>query len=440
MPLKIRLIPWFLTVSFLSSLLLSSACTEEQENVPRPPGQELRSSKQRITVPNVQDTDVDLQVAGNTAFALDLYTQLRANNQDNLFFSPHSIEVALAMTWAGARTGTEAAMAGTLHFELDQAHLHPFFNYLDLEFSSSPGSGDDPGEGRFELNIINKIWGRLGTEFLDGFLDVLAENYGTGLYLLDFEHDPKGSAEKINAWVEQITNRRILDLLPPGSISKATVLVLVNAIYFNAAWQYPFKEERTRDGTFHTADGRDVQVSMMNQTEEFPCEEGDGYQAVELPYHGEDFSMLILAPDLGTLDTFERQLTASFLELVRSSLYHGNLVELTMPSWQLEGKTFSLKEMLTNLGMEIAFDPQSADLSGMNSDGPLWIDDVLHQAFVKVDESGTEAAASTAVIVEGDSSMPPMGPEIILDRPFIYLILDRATGQILFVGRVVDPS
>jgi len=436
MLLKVRLHRWII---FVSLSLILSGCTE-QENVSRPPGEELRSSKQRITAPVVQDSDVDLQVAGNTAFALDLYNQLRAGSQDNIFFSPHSIEVALAMTWAGAGTQTETAMANTLHFELDQTRLHPFFNHLDLEFSSS--GDDDSDEGQFELNIINKIWGRVGVEFLGGFLDVLAENYGTGLYLLDFENDPGGSAEKINAWVEQVTHQRILDLLPPGSISKATVLVLVNAIYFNAAWRWPFKEELTSDQTFHAADGRDVQVSMMHQTEEFPYEEGDGYQAVELPYHGQDFSMLILAPDLGTLDAFEGQLTASFIDVVRSSMYHGNLVELSMPRWQLEGETVRLKEMLSNLGMEVAFDDQAADFCKMTNEycGRLWIDDVLHQAFVKVDESGTEAAASTAVIMEGDGSMPDMGPKITLDRPFIYFILDRTTGQILFMGRVVDPS
>jgi len=435
MPPKVRLCRWIVTVSMF---LISSGCTE-QEKVLAPPGEELRSSKQRITAPVVQDADVDLQVAGNTAFALDLYNQLRANSQGNIFFSPHSIEVALAMTWAGAGSQTETAMAGTLHFELDQARLHPFFNYLDLEFSSS--GDDDSDDGRFELNIINKIWGRLGVDFLDGFLDVLAEHYGTGLYLLDFASDPEGSAGEINAWVEEVTRKRIVELLPPDSISGDTVLVLVNAIYFNAAWHLPFEEERTKDGTFRTADGRDVTVPMMNQTDEFPYEEGDGYQAVELPYHGQEFSMLILAPNPGTLDAFESQLTPSFIEVVRSSMYHGNQVELTMPRWQLKGESVRLREMLSSLGMGVAFNPLTADFCGMSEKfcGNLWIEEVVHQAFVWVDESGTEAAAATAVIME-DGSMPDMGPKITLDRPFIYFILDRTTGQILFMGRVVDPS
>ncbi len=344
------------------------------------------------------------------------------------------------MAWAGARGSTEADMATTLHFELDQAHLHPVFNYLDLMFSSSDEVEDESDEGRFQLKIINTIWGRLDFEFEEEFLDVLAVNYGTGLYLLDFEKDPEGSTDAINEWVGQVTRDRIQNLIPSGVINGETLMILVNAIYFNATWRSQFDEEATRDGSFHTADGRTVSVPMMHQQEKFPYVVGEGYQAVELFYHGGGFSMLILAPDLGTLDAFEQQLSASSLDLVRSSMVEGLVVELTMPRWQQEGATFSLKEMLSKLGMEIAFDSFSADFSGMYSGGLVWIDEVLHQAFVKVDESGTEAAAATAVIMDMDGGMPAMGPPITLDRPFIYFIMDHATGQILFMGRVVDPS
>jgi len=175
----------------------------------------------------------------------------------------------------------------------------------------------------------------------------------------------------------------------------------------------------------------------MNKESEMAYAEEQGYQAVEIPYDGFELSMLILVPDLGTLETFEQGLNASFLDQVESSMQWG-VVDLIMPRWELDGETFSLKQMLMGLGMEIAFTPQ-ADFSGMNGSTSLAIQDVLHQAFVKVNEAGTEAAAATAVIV-GDTSVPPAGPEITLDRPFIYLIKDLPTDQILFVGRVVDPS
>ncbi len=423
---------------FAFSLL---ACAGSGDNGPDPivdpPGTELRSDKQRITAPDVDAADLEVQVAGNTAFALDFYNQLRADSDDNIFFSPHSIEVALAMTWAGAREQTEADMAGALHFELDQDRLHPVFNHIDLELiSRGEGAEGADGEG-FRLNVINAIWGQTGYTFLDAFLDVLAEHYDAGLRLMDFVADPEGAAEEINAWVAEVTEGRIEDLIPPGAITVYTKLVLVNAIYFNAAWASPFEEEFTSDGPFHTLDGQTVQVPMMHQEFEFPYAEGEGFQAVELPYDGNELSMLILVPDQGTLATFEAGLDAQFLDDLSGSMEYG-MVELTMPRWELDGATISLKQMLAAMGMEIAFTP-SADFSGMNGTGDLMIHDVLHQAFVKVNEAGTEAAAATAVIV-GDVSVPPQGPQITLDRPFIYLIRDIPTGQVLFVGRVVDPS
>lgn len=404
---------------------------------PDRPGTELRSQKQRITKPEVDPGQVETQVAGNTAFALDLYHQLRARADDNLFFSPHSIEVALAMTWAGARTDTESAMAGALHFELGQDRLHPVFNHLDLELVSRGEGAEGTDSEGFRLNVVNAVWGQVGYTFLDGFLDTLALHYGAGLWLLDFMADPDGAALKINGWVEEVTEERIQDLIPPGVITADTRMVLVNAIYFNAAWASPFEEEYTSDGEFNTLAGATVSVPMMRQELEYAYAEGDGYRAVEIPYDGDELSMLILVPDLGTLGQFEQRLDAAFLADLSGSMQWGR-VNLTMPRWELDGATFSLKELLADLGMGVAFTP-AADFSGMNGSGELMIQDVLHQAFIKVNEAGTEAAAATAVIV-GETGIPPQGPDITLDRPFIYLIKDRPTGQILFVGRLVDPT
>jgi serpin B len=426
----------FAAVAALAFMLVLPACGGGGPG-PDQPGTELRSEKQRITVPQVDPADVDSQVAGNTALALDLYHQVRVRGDGNLFFSPHSIEVALAMTWAGARTDTESAMAGAMHFELGQDRLHPVFNHLDLELVSRGEGAEGTDSEGFRLNVVNAVWGQVGYDFLDGFRDTLARHYGAGLWVLDFMADPDGAALKINGWVEEVTEERIQDLIPPGVITADTRMVLVNAIYFNAAWASPFEEENTSDGEFHTLAGGTVSVPMMQQELEYAYAEGDGYQAVEIPYDGDELSMLILVPDRGTLGEFEQRLDAAFLADLSGSMQWG-LVDLTMPRWELDGETFSLKELLAELGMGVAFTP-SADFSGMNGRRDLMIQDVLHQAFIKVNEAGTEAAAATAVIV-GETGIPPQGPDITLDRPFIYLIKDRPTGQILFVGRLVDPS
>jgi serpin B len=401
------------------------------------PGQELRSDLQRITAPDVGQQQLAAQVAANNRFAFELYHQLVAGDE-NLFFSPHSIEVALAMTWAGARGETESAMAEALNFELGQAELHPVFNALDLELNDrGEGAEGSDGEG-FRLNVINSIWGQTGYTFMDAFLDTLALHYGAGLRLLDFWSDPDAAGEQINLWVEQVTEQRIQDLIPPGTLSAYTKLVLVNAIYFNAAWQSPFDEDNTRDAAFHTAAGSTVEVPMMHQQLECGWAEGLDYQAVELPYDGGQLAMLVLVPELGSLDEFEQRLDGAFIEDLHANMQWG-MVELAMPRWEYDGETIKLVEPLKALGMGIAFENGQADFSGINGRHDLFIHNVLHQAFVKVNEKGTEAAAATAVIV-GDVGIPPQGPAVTLDRPFIYLIQDRPTGQILFLGRVTDPS
>jgi len=424
-------------LDLVSTLVAAAALTACGSSVPEPPGVEVRSDLDRDTAPEVTPADLSAQVTGNTAFALDVYHQLAAGD-DNLFFSPHSIEVALAMTWAGARGQTEADMAQALHFVLPQDRLHPVFDHLDLELARRGEGAEGADGGGFRLRALNAIWGQTGYQFLDQFLDVLARNYGAGLRLLDFIADADGAGQAINAWVEAVTEGRIEDLIPPGALDATTRLVLVNAIYFNAAWAEPFDVADTHDGPFHTAAGATVDVPMMHQAYEGGFHLGDGYTALELLYDGGELSMMVLVPDPGVaLSTLEARLTADLIAEIRAGTSNG-MIDLTMPRWQLDGTTVSLADLLSTLGMGIAF-TDAADLSGMNGTGGLYISDVLHQAFVKVNEAGTEAAAATAVIV-GDTSLPPEGPTVVLDRPFVYLIQDRPTGQVLFIGRVTDPS
>lgn len=265
----------------------------------------LQSDRPRETSPQVEETELAELVTGNTSFAFDLYQAVR-EEAGNLFYSPYSVSLALAMTYGGARGETEGQMGTTLHFTLAQDRLHPAFNALDLTLASR-GRGAREG---FRLNLANSIWGQRGYPFLRSFLDVLAENYGAGLRLLDFESEPEESRLIINDWVSNQTNGRIQDLLPPGLITPEARLVLTNAIYFKAAWKNPFDEATTHSDQFSLLDGSQVTMPMMEQTAQFGYAEGEGYQAVELPYDGDELSMVILLPEAGRFPEFESALDA----------------------------------------------------------------------------------------------------------------------------------
>jgi len=419
----------FLCVLVVALMLGLAACAQPVA------GEVIQSDKPRETSPDVDDTDLTMLVNGNSDFAFDLYRSLNKED-DNIFYSPYSMSLALAMTYAGARGESEQQMADTLDFILPQDRLHPAFNSLDIELSQrGEGAQGKDGEG-FRLNIVNAIWGQKDYEFLTTFLDALAENYGAGLRLLDFISAPDESRLTINNWVSDQTEGRIENLIPQGLINELTRLVLTNAIYFNAAWQYPFSEDITGDGPFYLLDRGEVIVPMMRQTESFGYAEGDGYQAVELPYDGGELSMVILLPQSDQFEAFEGSLDAQRVEDVVKAL-ETRQVALTMPRFEFES-SFSLKEALATMGMPVAFSG-GADFSGMTGNRDLFIADVVHKAFVSVDEAGTEAAAATAVVMEL-TAVPEAPVEVTIDHPFIFLIRDIETGTILFVGRVVNPS
>ena len=419
----------FLYVLMAALILGLAACAQPVA------GEVIQSEKPRVTSPNVDEADLATLVEGNSAFAFNLYQALREGD-GNLFYSPYSISLALAMTYAGAQGETAQQMADTLQFVLPQDRLHPAFNDLDLELSRrGEGAEGKDGEG-FRLNIVNAIWGQKDYEFLSDFLDLLAENYGAGLRILDFASAPEESRITINNWVSDQTEGRIEDLIPQGLINALTRLVLTNAIYFNAAWQYPFEEDMTEDGPFYLLDGGEVTVPMMRQTELLGYAEGDGYQAVELPYDGGELSMIILLPQAGQFETFEGSLDAQQVDEIIGRLEHRQ-VTLAMPRFEFES-SFGLREALVAMGMPVAFSGD-ADFSGMTGNRDLFIAEVIHKAFVSVDEAGTEAAAATAVVMP--TAMPPEELiEVTVNRPFVFLIHDIETGAILFIGRVVNPS
>ncbi|MEW6141927.1 MAG: serpin family protein [Chloroflexota bacterium] len=397
----------------------------------------LQSNKPRLTPANVPSADVKAVVDGDTAFSLDLYKQLRqATPDNNLFYSPYSISLALAMTYGGARTDTEKAMATALHFTLPQDRLHQALNALSQELNKRGQGAKGKDDQPFRLHIVNAIWGQKDYAFLPSYLDLLAENYGAGLRVLDFKQAPDPSRVTINNWVSDQTEDRIKDLIPQGAITPLTRLVLTNAIYFNAAWLYQFEKSATSPGVFHLLDGKDVTVPIMRLTKSFGYASGNNYEAVELPYDGNEISMVILLPKAGQFAAFENSLDARLVDSAISSLKKTQ-VALTMPKFRIES-SIGLKKALSGLGMGIAF-TDNADFSGMTGKRELFISDAIHKAFVQVDESGTEAAAATAIIAP-TAALPSQPVQVTIDRPFIFLIRDIKTGAVLFIGRVMNPA
>jgi len=367
------------------------------------------------------------------SFGTDLYAVV-ATGDGNVVFSPASIMTALAMTYAGARGVTAEEMAAVLHVDLDDPAFHAAMNALDLALESrSFKSGDD----RVQLSIANSLWGQDGLAFEQPFLDTLAEDYGTGMRLVDFKAAAEKARVQINDWVASQTNDKITDLIPAGVLNDLTRLVLVNAVYLDATWALQFDPNDTSYGSFTTLAGTQVTVPMMRQTSSFSYAKGDGWQAVQLPYSGNKLAMLLIVPDQGRFTDVEQELGSGLLSEAVAGLSPAS-VALTVPKFTFRTQA-QLGSALKTLGMPTAFDPNSADFSGMTTEEQLLIDEVIHEAYIAVDEEGTEAAAATAVVMRATSA-PMVDVTFEIDRPFIFALRDTETGALLFLGRVTDPS
>lgn len=417
----------------LAVVMLMTGCGA----APAPGAVVAQADVARETAPNVSPDDWQALATGNTAFALDLYQAVRGES-GNLFFSPYSISAALAMTYAGARGETEQQMAQTLHFTLSQERLHPAFNALDQTLQAAPTQSEEE-KYPFELHIANSLWGQQGYTFRPEFLETLARSYGAGLRLVDFKRDVEAARQAINSWVSEQTKDKIKDLIPPQALTPEARLVLANAIYFKAGWRDPFEEELTANGPFTLVDGSQVPVPMMKwgKAESVRYVQGEGYQAVELPYQGDKTSMVLIVPDAGTWAVFEQGLTAKQLDDILAAL-DWQQVMVTMPKFRSE-TSLSLADTLATLGMPDAITPGQADFSGMDGTRDLAIGAVLHKAFVDVNEAGTEAAAATAIVMVA-TGLPAEPVLLTVDRPFIYLIRDMQTGTVLFMGRLLNPA
>ncbi len=408
----------------------------------------------RDTAPDVSAATVDQLVGNNSAFAFDVYHQIAGQEAGNFVFSPYSISLAFAMVYAGARGETGQQIGDVMHFTLPQDQLHPAFNALDLElqtplealFAPTPTPDPTPGLPRppldSALHIANSAWGQHGYAFEEDYLTVLAQDYGAGLRLVDFAAQPEESRQAINQWVSEETAGRIEELFSPGMIHPATVLALVNAVYFRGEWTYPFFEQNTQDAPFRRLDGSTVRVPMMAGGGYTACARGDGYTALQLPYGPPtsqamgDAAMLFLVPDEGTFAAFEAGLAADRFRETQGALEATNMLTTNVPRFEFD-TSLDLIATLQAMGMTDAFGSE-ADFSGIAPG--LFIDAAVHQANITVNEYGTEAAAATGVAMAVSAQMSACESPVILDRPFIFAIYDAQFQTLLFLGRVLDPS
>lgn len=368
-------------------------------------------------------------VRGNNDFALAVYQQLAAGQKGNIFFSPNSIHAALAMTATGARGNTAAQMAKTLRLP----GQNPHGAYAALLKQLKP-----PEQGGYELRVANALWGQKGYPWVEEFLDTTKANYDAGLREVDFVTATEAARRTINAWVEGQTNDKIKDLLKPGVLNPLTRLVLTNAIYFKGDWASQFDKKLTRAMPFKLSASGTTKVPMMYQKAKFGYTEDKTAQILSMPYKGKDLSMLVLLPKkVDGLADMAKKLTANNLAAFAAKAYRRE-VRVYMPKFKMTSQ-FSLKQVLTAMGMSDAFAPGKADFSGMNGKEDLFISAVIHKAFVDVNEEGTEAAAATAVVV-GLTSAVAQPLVFRADHPFLFVIRHDRTGAILFMGRVMNPG
>lgn len=362
-------------------------------------------------------------------FAVDLYRELAAGD-GNLFFSPTSISTALAMTWAGTAGGTAEEAAVVLHLGSDRQQVLADYSQLLAGLA-----GNDT---TFTLNVANRLWGQTGLPFHSSYLTEIQKHFGGGFESSDFRVDPEKERLAINHWVAKQTADKIQDLLPAGTIDRNTRLVLTNAVYFLGNWLFPFPYDRTSDEEFHLADGSTMTVPTMKLKKHLPYFSNVDLAMVALPYVGDDLEFLVVLPNgNSSLPEIEASLTADGLKEDMETMTRHE-VDVWLPRLDLS-QAFNLNSALKRLGLRRAFIEDQADFSGMTDQKGLFISSVVHKSFLKVDEQGTEAAAATGVTI-GLTSMPMPQTMFVADHPFLFLIRQKDTGVILFMGRLEDPG
>ncbi|KAF0218661.1 MAG: serine (or cysteine) proteinase inhibitor clade B (ovalbumin) [Geobacteraceae bacterium] len=394
-----------------------------------------KSNLARDTSPQVTDADLAAVTDGTAEFALKVFPLLDTNPGDNTFFSPYSISQAFALLAPGARGTTLSQIEQTISFPLPQDRFNPAFNKLNLNLAGkTTGTVLQNGLQTPKLNNANAVWGQQGFSILPAYLDPLAVNYGAGLNLVDFMSAPETARQTINKWVEDQTNNRIQNLIPPDGVTSDTRLVLTNAMWFKANWASQFPKTGTANGSFTNRDGSSSSVPFMSQVFTAPYAQVAGCQAVDIPYAGGELSMLVIMPTPGSFDAFLSTLSPTVIGDITSHLAHTGM-DFSMPKYTFTRES-PMGAILQSLGMTDAFAPGRADFSGIDGNRDLFVAAVFHKAFIAVDEEGTEAAAATAINV-GVTAAPSANQTVKIDHPFLFLIRDRQTGLILFMGKVV---
>lgn len=409
-----------LVISLLTLAFILAGCNDTT------PGSIIVANDSEATPVNVGNT-----VNDNTQFAFDVYKKLAKENEGNVFLSPWSISSALAMTAEGARGDTLREMRTVLHLADDDTIRRSSFAAIYNQINKK--------DKEYQLNTANALWAQQGYTFLPEYFDVVEQYYGGKVTNVDFQTKTEEARMMINDWVEEKTNDKIKDIIPQGMLSPMTRLVLSNAIYFKGTWVLEFDKKNTYDASFRVSSDKTVTVDMMVRDDKdarFNYYENEDLQVLEMLYKGEELSMLVLLPKDEDLAKLEESLTAEKLEEYRNGLYERK-IDVYMPKFKFDTKYFMVKT-LSEMGMPTAFDPIDADFSGMTGKKDLFISAVIHQAFVEVNEEGTEAAAATVVVMETMAALPMN--DFRADHPFIFIIQERGTGNILFMGRVVDPT
>ena len=397
----------------------------------------FREGKISLLEPKPRPADINNVVDANNQFALDYYSKLKDKDNGNIFFSPFSISSAFVMAYEGAKGQTAEQIRSVFYFSKDSDLRRTEYASIFDEINRK--------DKKYKLSSANALWAQEDYQFLKDYFDSVEKYYGGKATNLDFKKDPEGSRITINNWVENQTNDKIKDLIPSGVIRTMTKLLLTNAIYFKGEWDKEFNKNNTKEESFRTNKNSTVKTPMMQRTDDeaiFNYAENSNLQILEMPYSGEELSILLLLPKGDNLAKLESLLSTKKLSEWKKDLEEQR-VKVYIPKFKFETKYFMADDLKT-MGMPIAFS-DSADFSGMTGEKDLKIDEAIHQAFVEVNEEGTEAAAATAISMipmSIDFGLPkePKIPVFRADHSFIFLIQEKSTENILFMGRVVDPT
>jgi len=376
-------------------------------------------------------------INATTKFAVSLYTDLASSSTGNVFMSPISVSIALAMTYLGAKGNTLAQMKAGLHFgDVSDAELHQAFSDIREALRSV--------DGKYTLHTANRLFGQNCYKFLDAFLAATKQFYAAELAPVDFIQKKEEAVALVNNWVAEQTNQKIRNIVPLSAVDASTRLILVNAIYFKGDWAKKFDASKTKDEDFHVSSSEKVKVPLMHMPKakvSYGVHQQLNCQAIEFPYAGDTLSMVILLPDhtVSSLQELESKLTADHLYNVRKEFsMHNQEVNIWLPRFKLE-ETLELNKALDKLGIVDLFVEGGADLSGMDGTKELYVSKVLHKAFIEVNEEGSEAAAATAVVVMTRMAVISKSFDFRADHPFLFFIRHNATNAILFVGRLMKP-